>query len=80
LVSQGFSGFDTPAVSGVSSQIVPYLLMLFPAILVNTLVKETALPTPLFRVDDPPKIAGRYTKELVDDWLAKREKVNSITL
>ena len=31
-------------------------------------------------VDDPPKIAGRYTKELVDDWLAKREKVNSITL
>ena len=37
-------------VSGISSQIFPYFLMLFPAILVNPLVNKCALPTGFLRL------------------------------
>ena len=43
----GFSAFSYFCVSGVSSQIFPYLLMLFPAILVNPLVNKCSAPTGL---------------------------------
>ena len=40
-----FSAFSCFFVFGISSQIFPYFLMLFPAILVNPLVNKCSVPT-----------------------------------
>ena len=44
-ILQGFSAFLYFCVSEISSQIFPYFLMLFPAILVNPLVNNRCVPT-----------------------------------
>ena len=48
-ILRGFSAFSCSCISGISSQIFPYFLMLFPAILVNPLVKNCSVPTGCFR-------------------------------
>lgn len=49
-ILQVFSAFSCFCVSGVSSQIFPYFLVLFPAILVNPLVNKCSVPTGCFRL------------------------------
>ena len=46
-ILQVFSVFSCFCISGVSSQIFPYFLVLFPAILVNSLVNKCSAPTGL---------------------------------
>ena len=48
LIFQGFPTFEFSFLFKVSSQIFSYFLMLFPAILVNPLVKQASLPTGFF--------------------------------
>ena len=49
-ILQVFSAFSGFCISGVSSQIFPYFLVLFPAILVNLLVNKCSVPTGYFRL------------------------------
>ena len=49
-ILQVFSAFSCFCVSGVSSQIFPYFLVLFPPILVNPLVNKCSVPTGCFRL------------------------------
>ena len=49
-ILQVFSAFSCFCVSGVSSQIFPYFLVLFSAILVNLLVNKCSVPTGCFRL------------------------------
>ena len=48
LIFQGFPTFEFSFLFKVSSQIFSYFLMFFPAILVNSLVKQASLPTGFF--------------------------------
>ena len=55
-ILQGSLTFSCFCVSGISSHILPYFLLLFPEILVNPLVKNLSVPTGVLGL--------HYTKQL----------------